>query len=323
MTLRTSVFGPAYLDRVLRIDRPLIDPAAGSRAPIDQSVEGSMRFAGGSNLELIDPAGLTIEITLPPGWPGPFGRIELGRALGAGASGRRAVLGSSWSDDLGGMGAGYAAALAGTLHSAIGPETDPISQKIETLLNRQEIPHTTIRVPDHTADWTLLVSSGEHGDKLPIGFRGCHAAVETCSFDPWLSEPCDLRVVAALPNHLAAHILAAPGAGCRVFAPAMRNMPRPGLSCVKLCRSDRSTLLQPPRVGDSGRSGRSCLESVDPRCDGWAFRKFGPIHNPARRAGHSEHPGISPRPPSPRYKSRGGGFRGDLPLNSPLPGMAT
>jgi len=36
--------------------------------------------------------------------------------------------------------------------------------------------------------------------------------------------PCDLRVVASFPNHLAARVLSAPGAGVRFFAPAMRNM---------------------------------------------------------------------------------------------------
>jgi len=222
MNLRAMVFGPAYLDRVLRVDRPLVAPALGP--PIDQSVNGSLGFAGGCNLELTDPSGYTIEIALPPGWPGPSGRIELERGIRAGATGRRAVSGLSWTDDLGGMGAGYATALAGTLYCALGPEDDPISQVIASLLDRQAIAHSTIRVADHGADWTLLVSSGMHGDKLPIGFRGCHAALDPGSFDPWLSSPCDLRVAAALPNRLAAHILSAPGASCRVFAPAMRNM---------------------------------------------------------------------------------------------------
>ena len=119
MNLRAMVFGPAYLDRVLRVDRPLVAPALGP--PLDQSVNGSLGFAGGSNLELADPAGYTIEIALPPGWPGPSGRIELERGIRAGATGRRAVSGLSWTDDLGGMGAGYAAALAGTLCCALGP----------------------------------------------------------------------------------------------------------------------------------------------------------------------------------------------------------
>jgi len=225
MNLRAMVFGPAYLDRVLRVDRPLVAPDLGS--PIDQSVDGSLGFTGGRSLELTDPAGYTIEITPPPGWPGPLGRIELEREVRAGVTGRRAVSGMSWTDVLGGMGAGYAAALAGTLCCALGPADDPISQVVDSLLNRQAIAHSAIRVPDRGADWTLLVSSGMHGDKLPIGFRGCHAALAPGSFDPWLSAPCDLLIAAALPNRLAAHILSAPGADCRVFAPAMRNMRDP------------------------------------------------------------------------------------------------
>jgi len=222
MNPRVMVFGPAYLDRVLRVDRPLINPTLGP--PLDQSVDGACGFADDRNLELLDPSGYTIEIALPAGWPGPSGQIELQRGLREGASGRRAVRGLSWADDLGGMGAGYAAALAGTLCCALGPEVDPVSQSIGKLLDREAIAHCPIRVADHRADWTLLVTSGEHGDKLAVGFRGCHSALGADSFDPWLSSPCDLRVAASLPNRLAARVLSAPGAGCRVFAPAMRNM---------------------------------------------------------------------------------------------------
>ena len=129
-----------------------------------------------------------------------------------------------WSDDLGGMGAGYASALGATLIGALGPEDDPTSRAVVRLLAREGIDHQPIRVPDHAADWTLLVTSGEYGDKLPIGFRGCHAALELASFEPFLAESCDLRVVAAVPNRLAGPLLSAPGARCRLFAPAMRNM---------------------------------------------------------------------------------------------------
>ena len=84
--------------------------------------------------------------------------------------------------------------------------------------------HRPIRVADHPADWTLLITSGEFGDKLPIGFRGCHAAVEPATISELARNPCDLRVVASLPNALSATALRAPGAGVRLFAPSMRNM---------------------------------------------------------------------------------------------------
>jgi ribokinase len=129
-----------------------------------------------------------------------------------------------WAEDLGGMGAGFAAALGGSLYHALGCETDPFSRAIVTFLDREQIVHEPIRVVDHPADWTLVVTSGSHGDKLAIGFRGCHAALAEDAFDPWLAEPCDLRVAAGLPNSQASRVLRAPGAHCRLFAPAMRNM---------------------------------------------------------------------------------------------------
>jgi ribokinase len=122
------------------------------------------------------------------------------------------------------MGPGYAAALGGMLCSALGPESDPMSQAISRRLAEVHIDHQAIRVPGRSADWTLLISSGEFGDKMPVGFRGCHAALTAESLTAMARQPCDLRVVASLPNHLAAHLLRAPGASVRFFAPAMRNM---------------------------------------------------------------------------------------------------
>jgi len=223
MTNRSvAVLGPAYLDRVLRVDRPLIDPRFGP--PIDQSVDGVWKFGTDCSIQLLDPSGYTLEIAVPDDWPGPTGEIQLSRPLRAGIQGRRAVRGLEWRDDLGGMGAGYAAALHGMLYSVLGPESDPTSQAITGWLARLGVVHHPIRVSDHPADWTLLITSGEFGDKLPIGFRGCHAAVGTDSFDLFAAQPCQLRVVAALPNPVAARVLRAPGAQVRVFAPAMRNM---------------------------------------------------------------------------------------------------
>ncbi len=219
---RVVVFGPAYLDRVLRVDRPLIDPALGP--PLDQSVEGVCEFGINSTLDLVDPSGYTVAIELPAGWPGPTGVIRCERAIRKGLSGRWFVQGLSWHDDLGGMGAGYAAALNGRLYSALGPETDLTSRTICRKLVEHGLTHLPIRVNSTPADWTLLVTSGPCGDKLPIGFRGCHARLTWQSVGPFASESCDLRVVASLPNRLAASLLRGPGARTRFFAPAMRNM---------------------------------------------------------------------------------------------------
>jgi ribokinase len=220
---RVAVFGPAYLDRVLRVDRPLIEPSLGP--PLDQSVDGAWKFGGKNDpLELIDPAGYAIQIEPPPDWPGPVGAVRLERPIRDGVSGRRLVRGVSWRDDLGGMGAGYAAALGGHLYSALGPGSDWTSQEIARRLAELRIVSDPIRAIDQPADWTLLITSGEFGDKLPICFRGCHAALEPEAFDTQVLDPCDVRVVASLPNRLAARVLGAPDAGVRFFAPAIRNM---------------------------------------------------------------------------------------------------
>src|SRR4051794_28877673 len=76
------VCGPAYLDRVLRIDQPLVDPRDGP--PVDASVEGELRAGGG--LKLVDRMGGEILIELPEGWPGPEGVCMISRPLIAGQS---------------------------------------------------------------------------------------------------------------------------------------------------------------------------------------------------------------------------------------------
>jgi ribokinase len=122
------------------------------------------------------------------------------------------------------MGAGVASALSGTVISVLGPEDDPTSRAVAALLERHDVSHHCLRIADRRADWTLLVSSGEFGDKLAVGFRGCHAALSAEALGPSLAEPCDVRVVAGFPNRLAAVALRASGARLRLFAPAIRNM---------------------------------------------------------------------------------------------------
>jgi ribokinase len=218
-----QVFGPAYLDRVVRLDGPLLDPQISP--PLDQSVDGRWMF--GEGLTLVDPAGREVAITPPPDWPGPNGRVMLSHPLlkeGDKPPWRREVRAVSWQDDLGGMGAGYAAALGGELISALGPVDDRASVAIAGLLDHYGIQHKPVRQAEHSADWTLLVTSGGFGDKLPIGFRGCHAALDPAVIAALIAPSCPVRVVASLPNALSEQILRQPGAAVRFFAPAIRNM---------------------------------------------------------------------------------------------------
>jgi len=215
---RIEVFGPAYLDRVVRIDRPLLDPALGGA--VDLGADGAL--AAGDGLRLADPAGGVIEIEVPGDWPGPTGTVGLSRPIAPGAGPwRRAVRALAWHDDLGGMGAGYARAFGAVLTCPLGPEGDPMSARVADLLGREGVDCRPVRVPDRSADWTLLVTSGGFGDKLPVGFRGCLAGLRDFAAD---RRPCDLLVAASLTNRLAASALDAPGDPVRFFAPALRNM---------------------------------------------------------------------------------------------------
>jgi ribokinase len=95
------------------------------------------------------------------------------------------------------------------------------------LLRRACIAHRPVIVPDQAADWTLLVTSGPHGDKLPIGFRGCHAkagpgmvarAVECSATRP------ALVVAAGQDNRTALGVLRAFPDAIRLLAPSIRGM---------------------------------------------------------------------------------------------------
>ncbi len=223
MSRRVLVYGPAYLDRVLRVDRPLLEPGPGQT--LDRSIEARLGTGASSSLLLTDPAGGSLTIEPPPDWPGPWGTIPLLKPLDpmADRSWNRHVVGLAWHDDLGGMGAGYAKAFGGRLISALGSENDPISQAVADLLVSQRIAHRPIRV-SHPADWTLLITSGSHGDKLPLGFRGCHAALDAFpETEPSGLAP-ELVVVASLTNRLARSALRSFSGSIRMFAPALRNM---------------------------------------------------------------------------------------------------
>ena len=212
------VFGPAYLDRVVRVPRRLVDPGLGG--PLDVSVDG--RIEPGGDLVIQDDRA-ALHLSPPDDWPGPFGTVRLGRTIFPEGQPERLDLPmAAWLDDLGGMGAGFAAAMGGRLVSALGAEDDPWSRAIEALLAARGIDHRPVRVADRGADWTLLLSSGEFGDKLPIGFRGCHAALSEAPTE--LAQiPHELLLVAALPNAIAADAFRRSRASIRVFAPSMRN----------------------------------------------------------------------------------------------------
>ena len=137
------MFGPAYLDRVLRVDRPLFEPSLGP--PFDQSIDGDVEvhFDSQGSMSSI-PRATRSRSTVPDDWPGPTGEVRLTSIIRAGAAGRRSLRGLDWHDDLGGMGAGYAAALERDAWSApSGRKTTRRAMAISERLDRAAVSSTT------------------------------------------------------------------------------------------------------------------------------------------------------------------------------------
>ena len=238
----TRVYGPAYLDRVLRVDRPL---APGHR--FDGSLDGALAPAEWSSL--VDRAGCVVRLVGIDEDARPLGEVRVDGLLGGGPPPViRDVRVVSDTDDLGGMGAGFAKAFGGELISALGPIGDLVGDRVSLLLAANGIRHDAIRVADRPSDWSLIVSSGEHGDKLAVGFRGCHAAVDRLAV---AAEPCELLVVASLPNRLVAQALVHP-ARIRVLAPGDAERPR------RIAADLGAGGLVRPALPEPGGSGGRC-----------------------------------------------------------------
>ena len=89
---RIEVFGPAYLDRVVRVDRPLFDRSLGPA--FDQSTDGNWKFTSAPGIRIVDTSGYVLEVQLPDDWPGPTGELSLSSELRPGASGTRQLRGA-------------------------------------------------------------------------------------------------------------------------------------------------------------------------------------------------------------------------------------
>ncbi|MFM7315567.1 MAG: carbohydrate kinase family protein, partial [bacterium] len=126
------------------------------------------------------------------------------------------------AEEIGGMGAGYAHLLDATLISCLPEKSCPIKNRIQYLIQANSISHQTILISNTETDWTLLVSSGRHGDKLPIGLRGCHDRLKTTSAIP-PGPYADVVVVASLRNELMLKLLKQHSGAIRMLSPALRN----------------------------------------------------------------------------------------------------
>src|SRR5947209_8038242 len=79
-----------------------------------------------------------------------------------------------------------------------------VGRRVMGLLDDAGIAHRARHVAGRIGEWTLLLTSGEYGDKLPIGFRDPGPDVAEAVED----EPCDLLVAASMTNRRASAALA-------------------------------------------------------------------------------------------------------------------
>lgn len=212
---RPLVYGPAYVDIVLRVAGPI------ASTPIDLGCDGRFEPAGGDSLAIVCPNGARLVLQGLDNARNPTGTLRTTYdVLPAGLSRDLAVVDAV--EDLGGMGAGYAACLGGRLVSALAGGEDPLSARVRKEIARHGIDHAPVVLADRDqADTTIIVTSGPNGDKLPIGLRGCHAQLTVDQASQ--TDAHGIVIAASLDNALMHALFESHPSALRVLAPSARN----------------------------------------------------------------------------------------------------
>jgi sugar/nucleoside kinase (ribokinase family) len=229
--MRYLIFGPAYLDLSVTIARPLLDDHT---RRIDQSLAATARTgADDGHLHVVSPHGDHLVCPLPAGESGASATYLLGEPILArvlSAAHPPALTGvypvSSVTPMLGGMGAGYAAALQGILRMPLGGSVgrpDAVGHDVCARLSRLGIRHHPTLYDGWTSDSTLLLLTPS-GDKLAIGLRDTLQQWVPTVEDRVAVEQADVLVFCGAPNRFMAEVLAWQPAGLIMCAPAMRNV---------------------------------------------------------------------------------------------------
>lgn len=218
--IKTIVYGPAYLDVVIRVGGPLANQGEPS---IDQGgtaiYHSDTQLTKADALFILDKHGNSIKIegVTDQGLTGIYRMLSPDFQFAD-----RVVYATQIVEDLGGMGAGFAKLFEGNLISCLPVRKCHIREKIEKKLNQYGVVYQPILINHKNADWTLLISSGRFGDKLPIGLRGCHDQFSENQLPNDLPSA-DLVIVASLKNEIMLEILRRNCNSIRLLAPALRN----------------------------------------------------------------------------------------------------
>jgi hypothetical protein len=224
---RPLIFGPAYVDVVLTLDRPLLAggpvldqslPAA-RLIPRDDGMVVVLGSTGDRLTCLLPPEGTSWAVTYELCEP-MLARTRAGRIVTGEYPVARAVR------QLGGMGAGYAKALDGLLRMPLGSAggvPDAVGREVLELLSSHGISSVPTLVPDCSSDTSLLLQSPQ-GDKLAIGVRWAMTRWQVSAEDYALAAEAGALVFCGAPNALMAAILEKAPDILVMCAPALRNV---------------------------------------------------------------------------------------------------
>jgi len=212
------IFGPAYIDVVLTLDRPLL-----AEGPLlDQSLPAARMIPRDDGVaEVIDPAGDRLVCLLPPEYAEFAVTCELDELLPAGASQVTEYSVTCAVRRLGGMGAGYAKALGGLLRMPIGD--DAVGREVLELLAAHEIDAIPALLPGCASDTSLLLQTPQ-GDKLAIGVRRAMTRWQASEEDHVFTKKAAALVFCGAPNALMTAVLEQAPDILVVCAPALRNI---------------------------------------------------------------------------------------------------
>jgi sugar/nucleoside kinase (ribokinase family) len=241
--VRVLVFGPAYLDHVVRVRGPLCGrdwPEAGAApVPLDYSRTEAGRSVSnepGTFLRIESPGGDVIRVTGGKE-PGAVLRVAEDRICDEDAVRRvtgcgrvppvlsTVALADEWGQ-LGGMGTGFALALDGRLVAPVGA-SDDTGERVGELLTENRVSHALVPVRGAQTDTTTLILS-DAGDKLPIGRRDAILKVGASELLAAASEAEVVIMTASLPSAVVAE-LASRTSGWKLFAPSLRSIREGGI----------------------------------------------------------------------------------------------
>ncbi len=229
--MRYLVFGPAYLDVVVETAQPLL-PAEPALL-LDQSL-AALRVTPRDDglLAVIGPTGDRLRFPLPTHAAHAAASYHLAEPILARLQGSEAppVQGdyavARFLTQLGGMGAGYAAAFAGVLRAPFGTADtlpDVTARQVLTWLAQQEMRVVPAFLPGCASDSSLVLLSAR-GDKLAIGVRQAMVRWRAGEDERALVAAADALVFCGAPNALLAEVLSWRPPIPVMCAPALRNV---------------------------------------------------------------------------------------------------